>query len=103
MPKPHIAQSGLLTGTMPGSVPDLVPVDFYPRLIAALVEARNTAGLRQQDVADRLGRPQSFVSRYETFERRLDVADYAAVARAIGADPVGLFANVLCEADANIR
>lgn len=88
---------------MPGSVPDLVSVNFYPSLIAALVEARNTAGLRQQDVADRLGRPQSFVSRYETFERRLDVADYAAVARAIGADPVELFARVLRVAGTDVR
>ena len=80
---------------MPGSIPELVPADFYPRLIEALVEARRTAELRQQDVADRLGRPQAFVSRYETLERRLDVADYAAVARAIGADPVALLAQTL--------
>lgn len=88
---------------MPGSAPDLIPADFYPRLIAALVEARGTAGLRQQDVADRLGRPQAFVSRYETLERRLDVADYAAVARALGADPVELFARVLREAGMDVR
>ncbi len=80
---------------MPGSIPELVPADFYPRLIEALVEARRAALLRQQDVADRLGRPQAFVSRYETLERRLDVADYAAVARAIGADPVALLAQTL--------
>lgn len=80
---------------MSGSAPELVPADFYPRLIAALVEARGAAGLRQRDVADRLGRPQAFVSRYETLERRLDVADYAAVARALGADPAALLASVL--------
>ena len=80
---------------MPGSPTPLVPDDFYPRLIKALVKARGDASLRQQDVADRLGRPQAFVSRYETLERRLDVADYVAVARAIGADPVALFARVL--------
>ena len=80
---------------MSGSALELVPADFYSRLIAALVEARRAAGLRQQDVADRLGRPQAFVSRYETLERRLDVADYAAVARAVDADPVGLFASAL--------
>ena len=80
---------------MSDPAPELVPADFYPRLVAALVEARGVADLRQRDVAARLGRPQAFVSRYETLERRLDVADYAAVARAVGADPVALFARVL--------
>lgn len=97
IPKPHIVQSALLTGAMPGSASSPVPDSFYPSLIAALVEARHAARLRQQDVANRLGRPQAFVSRYETRERRLDVADYVAVARAIGVDPAALLSSVLDE------
>ena len=73
----------------------MIPLNVYDRLIAALVDARRKAGLRQQDVADRLRRPQAFVSRYETHERRLDVADYVAVARAVGANAAGLLARVL--------
>ena len=43
-------------------------------VIAVLVATRKTAGLSQQQLAARLRKPQSFVSKYETGERRLDVA-----------------------------
>ena len=58
------------------------------RLRELLVAARKRAGLTQQDVADRLGRPQSFVAKYEGGERRLDVVEFLQVTAAIGADPI---------------
>ena len=48
---------------------------------------RIDANLRQQDVAARLDRPQSFVAKYESGERRLDVVEFIEVAEAIGFDP----------------
>lgn len=63
----------------------------YQTLIGALKAARKSAGLTQQDVADRLGRPQSFVAKVEGCERRLDVVEYLHLCRAIGADPVSFF------------
>ncbi len=39
-------------------------------------------------MANRLGRPQSFVSKYESGERRLDVAEFLEVCAAVGADAV---------------
>ncbi len=56
-------------------------------LRALLVEGRKAAGLTQQDLAARLGRPQSFVSKYERGERRLDVVEFLEVADALGIDP----------------
>lgn len=53
-------------------------------LQSLLRESRKKAGLRQQDVADRLGEPQSFVSKYETGERRLDLSELAAVCEVLG-------------------
>lgn len=47
----------------------------YRDIIKRLKEARNDAGLSQQDVADKLGKPQSCVSKIESGERRLDVAE----------------------------
>ncbi len=44
-------------------------------LLALLREVRLEAGLRQADVAKRLGKPQSFVSNYESGERRLDLLE----------------------------
>ena len=55
--------------------------------LAALVKARKEAGLTQAILAGRLGRPQSFVSKYETGERRLDVLEFREVARAVGFNP----------------
>lgn len=46
--------------------------------------ARLEAGLRQQDLAERLGVPQSFVSKYESGERRLDVLELRQVCMALG-------------------
>jgi transcriptional regulator with XRE-family HTH domain len=61
----------------------------YDRLIAFLVAVRHAAGVRQQALAKKLGRPQSFIAKYEGGERRLDVIEF--IARALGADPVKLF------------
>jgi transcriptional regulator with XRE-family HTH domain len=64
--------------------------DEYQRLLRLLVEARTSAKLTQSEVAARLVRPQSFVSKYERGERRLDVVEYLRVSRAVGADPFRL-------------
>ena len=60
-----------------------------------LLDARNNAGLTQQGLAKRLGKPQSFIAKYEGGERRLDVIEFVAVARAIGADPVQLLRTLV--------
>jgi cyanate lyase len=57
------------------------------KLRELLVAARKKAGLTQQEVADTLGRPQSFVAKYEGGERRLDVVEFLHVAEALGSDP----------------
>ncbi|SDT69377.1 helix-turn-helix domain-containing protein [Jiangella sp. DSM 45060] len=56
----------------------------YEHLCAVLRALRHEAGLTQYDVAGRLGTPQSFVSKYESGERRLDVVELAHVADALG-------------------
>ena len=54
------------------------------RLQALLREVRQEAGLRQTDLAKRLGQPQSFISKYESGERRLDLPELRQVCKAIG-------------------
>jgi len=66
----------------------------YKRYIAVLIQARKKAGLTQQAVAALLGKPQSFVSKYERSERRLDVPEFIALARAIGVAPRTLLRNI---------
>jgi transcriptional regulator with XRE-family HTH domain len=48
-----------------------------------LRELRNRCGLTQAQLALRLGLPQSFVSKYETGERRLDFPETSVVCRAL--------------------
>ena len=62
--------------------------DSYKRLRDLIVDARKTTGLTQADLARRLKRPQSFVSKYERGERRLDIVEFGEVANALGIDVV---------------
>ena len=62
-----------------------------------LVLARKTADLTQSELAARLKRPQSFVSKYERGERRLDVIEFRAVACALGVNPVQFLAKLYRE------
>lgn len=63
-------------------------------VIAVLVATRKAAGLTQQQVAARLRKPQSFVSKYETGERRLDVPEFIRVSRCLNADPAALITKI---------
>ncbi|UQZ90739.1 XRE family transcriptional regulator [Deltaproteobacteria bacterium Smac51] len=65
----------------------------YQAFLAALKKARNDKNLKQEIVAQRLKRPQSFVSKYESGERRLDVVEFLAVAKVLEVDPMQLLAD----------
>lgn len=66
----------------------------YPHFVAVLTEARHKSGLTQAELADRVGRDQTFISIIERGQRRVDVLEFVALAQAMGADPVRLFAEV---------
>ncbi len=57
------------------------------RVRALLVSARERAELTQQQLADKLGRHQSFVAKYEGGERRIDIVEFLEIARALQLDP----------------
>lgn len=59
-----------------------------------LAEARRGAGLTQVALAKKLGRPQSFVSKFERGERRLDVIEFLDVTRALRVDPAQIIADL---------
>lgn len=62
----------------------------YRWVIEQLVEARKRKGMTQSDVAEGLGKPQQYVSRYETGERRLDMFEFIDVAAALDVDAFAL-------------
>lgn len=53
----------------------------YLEIINRLKEARLKVGLSQQEVASRLGKPQSYISKIESGERRLDVVEIKKLAK----------------------
>lgn len=65
------------------------------QLRSLLIAARNRAGLTQAQVAEKLNRPQSFVSKYESGERQLDVLEFIHVCESLGARPEELFSQLL--------
>lgn len=60
----------------------------------ALKQIRLDAQLTQLDLARRLGKPQSYVSKYESGERRLDVIELEEVCHATG-EPLRSFVENL--------
>jgi len=52
----------------------------YKRIIKRLREARLSVGFSQQAVADKLGKPQSYIAKIEAGERRVDVAEIKKLA-----------------------
>lgn len=66
----------------------------YRRLIEALADARKNAGVTQVGLAQRLGKRQQFVSKYESGERRLDAVEFVDIARALGLDAATLVSEI---------
>lgn len=66
----------------------------YELFQKALAEARQEKGLTQADVAMRLGKPQSFVSKYESGERRLDVIEFLEVCEAVSTSAQSILRKV---------
>jgi transcriptional regulator with XRE-family HTH domain len=65
----------------------------YEKFRKALIAERNVAGLTQADLAQRLKKPQSFISKFERGERRLDVLEFIDIATAIGFSPSSFIGN----------
>ena len=67
----------------------------YDEFRKLLVEARVKSGLTQADLSASLARPQSFVSKYERGERRLDIIEFLEIAEVLGFDPGAFLGRLL--------
>lgn len=63
-------------------------------LQSLLVEARKAKGLTQAELADALGKPQSFVAKYENGERRIDVVEFVDITAVLGIATNDLLAKI---------
>ena len=68
-------------------MPKTIHTERHRKLRELLIAKRKAAGLTQTVVAERLGKPPSYVAKYEGGDRRLDVLEYLDLAAAIGFDP----------------
>ena len=68
--------------------------DEYQRVINALKKARKEKGMTQAQLAEALGKPQSFIAKVENGERRLDVVEFVHLARLVGADVQKIIASI---------
>lgn len=64
-------------------------------LVATLIKARESAGLKQAELAERLNKRQQFISRIESGLRRIDLLEFIMIARALRMDPAELLEKVV--------
>ncbi|WP_242109097.1 helix-turn-helix domain-containing protein [Luteimonas aquatica] len=75
----------------------------YQLLLAVLKAARKRVGVSQVDLAERLGNTQTFVSKCERGERRIDAVELVEFAEALGVEPLGLLGEYLEQRAARLR
>lgn len=78
-------------------MPKPIHTERHRKFRALLVEARRANGLTQIQVAAKLGKPPSYVAKYELGERRLDVLEFLDIAAAIGFDPHQVISGLYTE------
>ena len=66
----------------------------YVALRHLLTEARVEAGLTQEQLAAKLARPQSYVAKYETGDRRLDVIELIEVCEFLRVPPASVLETI---------
>jgi transcriptional regulator with XRE-family HTH domain len=64
-------------------------------LVQLLTQERLNAGVLQADLAARLGKNQSFISRIESGQRRVDMVEFIEIAQALDISPQSLFSKFI--------
>ena len=66
----------------------------YGKLISILIETRKKRGITQTALASQIKKPQSFVSKYETGERRIDVIEFLEISNAMKVDAIKIIKSL---------
>ena len=66
----------------------------YRHRLSQLTEARNGADCSQEELGRRLNKPQSYVSKVESGDRRLDLVEFVYWAKALQVDPTDFVATL---------
>lgn len=66
----------------------------YRRFAESLTAARHAKGLTQRQLGALLGKDHTYVTKYETRLRRVDVIEFLEIMEALGADPAAFLAEL---------
>jgi transcriptional regulator with XRE-family HTH domain len=69
--------------------------DDYKAIIVALADIRKKKGFTQSKIAKILGRPQSYIAKYEQGERLLDIIEFFYICKALETDPIRLLKKLI--------
>lgn len=69
--------------------------DDYNKLLGLLYQLRASSGLRQTDLAERLNVPQSFISKLESGERKLDILEFIVYCETFNMNPIEIFTKLV--------
>ncbi len=76
-------------------MPKTVFTGAHKHLVRVLKDARKKSGLKQEELAERLGRERTLISLIETGLRRVDVLEFYAIAKAKDLNPSELFDELI--------
>jgi transcriptional regulator with XRE-family HTH domain len=76
------------------ATPAWVSSPLHRAITLALIDARKAAGMTQRDLAAKLAKPQSFVSKIEAVERSLSLIEFVEWCEAVNVEPETVLANV---------
>lgn len=66
----------------------------YRHFLELMIQARKVSGITQIELAKKLKRPQSFVSKYENGERRLDVVEFIQVCKVLKVEAKAILVEI---------
>jgi transcriptional regulator with XRE-family HTH domain len=69
--------------------------DAHQIRVEHLTAARIQSGMKQADLAALIGKNQSYVSNIERGQRRVDMIEFYVLARAMNADPLALYSDIV--------
>ena len=72
-----------------------IPPENHRAVGDALAELRNRESMTQAALAQKLGKPQSFVSSYENGQRRIDILEFLVIVEALNGAPELIFKDIL--------
>lgn len=69
--------------------------DAHAKLVRMLIQKRESVGITQAELANKLGEYQSFVARLESGQRRIDVVEFLTLARALEFDAASFIEDLM--------